>query len=106
MKPQLADAAVLVSCPCELITWRIGRREWGRSENSTRWIDKISASIRVVALTGTKDDNTSPSLASTYVDLLRARGIDATFQPIAEATHNSALRSPDVFDAIAKLLHR
>lgn len=106
MKPQLADAAVLVSCPCDLVSWRSGRREWSRSENPTRWAEKIAPSTRVIAFTGTKDDNTLPNLASTYIDLLRSRGIDATFHAIEGATHNSAPRSPEVFDAIAKLLHR
>jgi pimeloyl-ACP methyl ester carboxylesterase len=106
MKPQVVDAAVLVSCPCELVSWRSGRRQWGRSENPTRWAEKIPPSTRVIALTGTKDDNTSPNLAIAYVDLLRSRGLDATFQSIAEATHNSALRSPEIFDAIATLLPR
>jgi len=106
MKPQVADAAVLVSCPCDLVSWRSGRRPWDRSENPTRWAEKIPPSTRVIALTGAKDDNTSPNLASAYVDLLRSRGIDATFQSVAEATHNSALRSTEVFDAITKLLPR
>jgi predicted esterase len=108
MKPQLAEAAVLVACPCELVTWRTSRggREWGRSENPSRWAEKISPSTRVIALTGAKDDNTSPSLASQYVELLRSRGIDATFHLVAGATHNSALRSAEVVDAIARLLPR
>ena len=106
MKPQLADAAVLVSCPCELVTWRRGRREWGRSENPTRWAGKISLSTKVIALTGTKDDNTSPNLASAYIDVLKSRGIDAAFHAIGEATHNSAARSAEVFDAVAKLSRR
>jgi predicted esterase len=105
MKPQLADAAVLVACPCELVSWRRqqSRREWTRSENPTRWAEKISVSTRVIALTGSRDDNTPPDLARTYVDLLRSRGIDATFQVVAEATHNSAAESVEVYDAIAKL---
>ena len=106
MKPRLADAAVLVSCPCELVSWRSGRRAWGRSENPTQWAEKIPSSTKVIAFTGTKDDNTSPNLASTYIDLLRSRGIDATFHVIGEATHNSAARSAEVLDAIARLLRR
>jgi pimeloyl-ACP methyl ester carboxylesterase len=104
MKPQVADAAVLVSCPCELASWRSGRRPWSRSENPTRWAEKIRAPTKVIALTGTKDDDTPQSLARGYVDLLTSRGIDATFQSIEGATHNNALRSPEVFGAIAKLL--
>jgi pimeloyl-ACP methyl ester carboxylesterase len=105
MKPQLADAAVLVSCPCDLVSWRRerSRREWSRSENPTRWAEKISAATRVIAVTGSRDDNTPPNLATTYVELLRSRGIDAIFQAAAEATHNSAVESVEVHDAIAKL---
>jgi pimeloyl-ACP methyl ester carboxylesterase len=107
MKPQLADAAVLVSCPCELVSWRSsqGGRPWSQSENPTRWAKRISASTRVIALTGANDVNTSPNLASTYVDLLRSRGIDATFQFI-DAAHTNALESAEVLAAIAKLLPR
>jgi pimeloyl-ACP methyl ester carboxylesterase len=105
MKPQVAEAAVLVACPCELVSWRRrqARREWTRSENPTRWAEKIAASTRVIALTGSRDDNTAPDLAKTYVELLRSRGIDATFQAIDGATHNSAVESAEVYDAIARL---
>jgi pimeloyl-ACP methyl ester carboxylesterase len=104
MKPQLADAAVLVACPCELVSWRSGRRAWSRSQNPSGWIDKVSTSTKVVALTGTKDDNTSPDLAKIYVDLLKSRGVDAIFRPIVNSTHRSAFISPEVFDAISNLL--
>ena len=106
MKPQLADAAVLVSCPCDLVAWRSGRREWSRSENPARWAEKIPLTTKVVALTGTQDDNTSPHLASAYVDVLKSRGIDAAFHPVGKATHNSAARSAEVLDAVAGLLRR
>ena len=58
----------------------------------------------MVALTGAKDDNTLPELAKTYVEALRARGVDATFQLLADETHNSAFRSPEVFNAVRTLL--
>jgi predicted esterase len=106
MKPQLADAAVLVACPCELASWRSGQRAWSKSQNPIQWVDKVSTSVKVVALTGTKDNNTSPDLAKIYVDSLKSRGVDATFRPIVDATHNSAFSSPEVFDAISKLLPR
>jgi pimeloyl-ACP methyl ester carboxylesterase len=104
MKPKLIDAAVLVSCPCELNAWRAGRRQWNRSENPIKWVDGVDPSTRVVALTGAKDDNTSPDLASGYVEALRARGVDATFQLLADETHNGAFRSPEVSNAVHTLL--
>jgi predicted esterase len=111
MKPQLAEAAVLVGCPCELVSWRKhrGGSEWSRSENPTRWIEKISATTKVIALTGEMDDVTPPELARNYVDLLRSRGIDASFQIVPGTTHGGptgTLRSAEVVDAIASLLPR
>jgi pimeloyl-ACP methyl ester carboxylesterase len=104
MKPKLADAAVLVSCPCELGAWRAGRRQWSRSENPIKWVDGVDPSTRVVALTGAKDDNTPPELARMYVEALRARGVDATFRLLFDETHNSAFRSPEVSNAVRTLL--
>ena len=106
MKPQLAEAAVLVSCPCDLVAWRSGRRAWSRSEDPMHWADKVSPSARVVALTGSSDQNTSTELAKAYVEALRARGIDATFEAVRFASHDSALRASEVTDAVANLLRR
>ena len=105
-KADLADGAVLVSCPCELVSWRMGRRSWTRSENPTDWIGKISPSTRVIALTGTKDDNTPQSLAIAYVDALKARGIRAAFQPIPDGAHLGVLGAREVTEAIGTLLYR
>lgn len=106
MKPQLADAAILVSCPCDLVAWREGRGAWFRSENPIRWLGKVATTARVVALTGTNDGVTSPELGRIYVEGLKARGIDAVFRPIPGAGHGDALGSAAVSDAIAGLLCR
>ena len=107
MKPQLAEAAILVSCPCDLVAWRVGRRgsPW-ISENPIHWIKKVSAAAKVIALTGTRDNTTSPDLAKTYVEGLKARGIDAVLQPIPDEGHSDALGSAAVSDALARLLRR
>ncbi len=104
MKPKLIDAAVLVACPCDLVAWRAGRREWSRSENPIKWVDRVDPSAQVVALTGARDDNTLAELARRYVEALRAHGVDATFRLLADETHNSAFRSPEVFNAVRMLL--
>lgn len=112
MRPQLAEAAVLVGCPCELVSWRKhrGGSEWTRSENPIRWTEKIPATTKIIALTGELDDVTPPELARNYIDILRSRGIDASFQIVTGATHSGqksgALFSPEVFDAISRLLSR
>ncbi len=104
MKPKLIDAAVLVACPCDIVTWRAGRRSWDRSENPIKWAEQVAPSTRVAALTGTKDDNTLPELARAYVEALTLRGLRATFKPLSDETHNSAFRSPEVTNAIRTLM--
>ena len=104
MKPGLVDAAVLISCPCDLVAWRSGRRTWSRSEDPIKWVAQINKSTRMIALTGSRDDNTSPELARAYVDALRSRGVDALFQTLPDQTHNGAFRSPEVLNAVHHLL--
>ena len=104
MRPRLFDAALLVACPCDLVAWRSGRRPWGRSENPRAWAAKTDRGARVIALTGTADENTSPELARSYVGALQAIGVDAVFSPIEGATHNSSFRSPEVIAAVGRLI--
>lgn len=103
MQPGLIDAGVLVACPCDLVTWRVGRRAWTRSEDPIKWVEQIAPTARVIALTGERDDNTGPDLARQYVEALKARQINATFKPLPGETHNSAFRSPEVFAVIREL---
>lgn len=107
MKPQLADAAILVACPCDLPAWRVGRSRtpWS-SEDPMRWIEKVSLATKVVALTGSRDDTTAPALGMTYVEGLRARGIDASFQLVPDMGHIDVLGSSAISDATFRLLRR
>jgi pimeloyl-ACP methyl ester carboxylesterase len=107
MKPHLAEAAILIACPCDLVAWRTGRRgtAWV-SEDPMKWVDRVSSGTKVIALTGSRDNTTSPELGRTYVEALRARGIDATFQRIPGAGHIDVLSSPAVPEATSRLLRR
>lgn len=79
--PDLADAALLVSCPCDVPRWRSmrGRSAWTRSQSPDDFVETVPDAMAVIAVTGGRDDNTSPVLAQDYVAALRARGIDAAF---------------------------
>jgi pimeloyl-ACP methyl ester carboxylesterase len=103
--PGLADGVVLVACPCHLDDWRLARNRppWTRSESPHRWADKVPPATRVVAITGSADDNTSPGLARDYVRRLTERGIPARFEEIAGAGHNDAFRRPPVEAAVVEL---
>lgn len=104
MKPGLIDTALLVSCPCDLVAWRAGRRAWSKSENPPSWIDKIAPTTKVIALSGEKDDNTVPDLARNYIEALRARKIDATFQLVPKADHNSTFKPANTFAVLQGVL--
>lgn len=102
--PGLVHGAVLVACPCDLTTWRIGRSAWSRSEDPIKWVAKVPPSTRVIALTGERDDNTTPQLAKTYIDALQKLGVNAVYQGIPNEGHNSVFKSPQVPRAIESLL--
>lgn len=104
--PGLADAAVLVACPCNIAQWRIsrGRSAWTRSQSPDGWVGAVPARTRVVAITGGADDNTLPFLAERYVEQLVARGIAAQVEIVPGATHNGAFRDPAVARAVAALI--
>ncbi len=88
--PGLVQAAVLVSCPCDLARWRKDRNgsPWPRSESPSSYIGKVSTTTTVIAITGTDDDNTRPALAQDYVAQLSKRGVAAAFEPAEGAGHN------------------
>jgi pimeloyl-ACP methyl ester carboxylesterase len=104
MRPGLFEAAVLVSCPCDLVAWRVGRRPYSASEDPIRWADRVSTSARVIALTGAADRNTSPALARSFVDALVSRGIDARLTILPDRDHASAFAAPEVVDSVRQLL--
>ncbi len=106
--PGLADGVVLVACPCHLTDWRLGRNRslWTASESPHSWIDRIAPSTRIIALTGTGDDNTGPRLAQDYVKRATDRGLSARFEAIEGASHNAAFRSPQVTAAVVELATR
>ncbi len=88
--PGLIDAAILVSCPCDIQRWRSMNDRRPRaiqSESPSKFVDLIPATTKVVAVTGSRDDNTYPSLAIKYVASLQSRGLDARFVEVSGAGH-------------------
>jgi len=106
--PGLVDGAVLIACPCHLDDWRNARnrRLWTRSESPHRHASRVPPSTRVIALTGSADDNTFPSLARDYVRRLVDNGVVARFEQIEGTSHNSAFSSERVGAAVSELVSR
>lgn len=107
LQPQLAEAALLLACPCDMVAWRTGRsrRPWS-SEDPMRWVGNTRSSVKVIAMTGSMDGTTTPELGRNYVDRLKARGVAADFVLVPEAGHIDLIRWPVVSGATGSLLHR
>lgn len=104
MEPQLAEGALLIGCPCDMLAWRMGRsRTPWTSEDPLDWTGQVSPRTRVIALTGSEDVTTAPALARAYVGRLRARGIAADFQRVPDAGHIDVLKSPAIAAALSRL---
>ena len=87
--PGLAHAALLASCPCDLVAWRraMGRRPWPRSLNPIDYADKITKKTSIVAVTGRHDGNTRAELCRPYIERLQARGVSARLEIVEGAGH-------------------
>lgn len=107
MQPDLAEAALLIACPCDMVTWRAGRSRtpWS-SEDPLSWTTRVKPTARVTAYTGSDDRTTPPELAKTYIARLQARSLDASFVLVPEAGHIDILKSPVIRDALSAFLYK
>jgi len=105
--PGLVNAALLGACPCNVPDWRMrrrGRNNWGFSLSPHDFVDAVHEGTRIIAMTGSDDSNTYPDLARAHVKSLAARGIDARYIVVPEASHNGVARSGEFKSAIKQLL--
>lgn len=103
-RPGLLDAALLISCPCDIAGWlrSRGRPPWRRSLSPSHFVHRVPSSTRVLALTGAEDENTRADIARAYVSTLARRGVPAGFELVASAGHGFA----GIADAAAAALDR
>jgi predicted esterase len=86
----LAERALLIACPCDVGKWRAegGRRPWLYSLSPHSFVNKVPATAKIIAATGTADDNTRARLAEDYVASLVKRGVAAKFVSLPGSGHN------------------
>lgn len=67
-QPGLIDKAILVSCPCDVPTWRRkrNRKAWRNSQSPHQFAARVPAGTEIVLITGGADKNTPPYLANDY----------------------------------------
>jgi predicted esterase len=75
-RPRLMAGAVLTSCPCDIRSWKPG---WTSSISPLDTVREVANTAKIIAVTGSDDDNTAPAIAQRYVDALKSAGKDAAF---------------------------
>ena len=111
--PDLVNAAVIISCPCNLTSWRkyMGDKQptvsaWHDSVNSISpnlVVEKISKSMQVYVITGEADDVTPTGLSADYDRQLKKEGIKSNLIRIPKEGHEVSFHDI-VFTTVSGLL--
>lgn len=110
--PALANAALLVSCPCDVSAWRKHMLNlqknpiWLAPVHSLSPIDlagKVPRGIRVRMLVGGDDPVAPPELSQRYAKALRQQGDDVRLTIVPGLKHNILLE-PVVLEALKTLV--
>ena len=94
--PGAADVVILAACPCDVPNWRRHRRAqrgktgtgWKDSQSPHKFARKIPSGTKMIVITGTKDDNTLPKFARTYVGIAQKAGANITYLEPRGVTHS------------------
>jgi predicted esterase len=110
--PNLAQAALLVSCPCDLPAWRAHMKAvqhagiWDRPVRSLSPVDlaaRVAPGTRIRMIVGSADDVAPPPLTKAYATALARRGVEAQVSELAGKDHEIFLE-PGVQEQLAALV--
>lgn len=109
--PGVADAALLLGCPCDVPPWRDHRNAqrgrggpWVNSLNPLQFISGIPAGTPVVAVTGSQDDNTLPEFARRWVEQAAEKGVKSRYLNAVGFSHSSIQQWPDIHQKVNELV--
>ena len=105
--PDLANAALLSACPCNVPEWRTMRRgynNWTLSLSPHDFIDAIDQKTNVVTITGGDDDNTVSVLGRDYADTLKTNGLNARHVEVSGIGHDGIVKTQEFMSEILRLL--
>lgn len=106
--PDIAGEVVLVSCPCDVPTWRaymagkFSTPRWTRSVRSLSpqaLVANLSPNARVHIWVGAKDATAVPRFSEAFYDALRRRGIAADLHILPNRKHGILL-DPQVIKGV------
>lgn len=105
MFPQVANAAVLAACPCDLDNWVSyrGFRPWS-SEDPIKHTRELNKEVKVIAMTKVGDPNTKPIFSQNYIAALLKNGINAEFRMLSGNDH-STMNTNEVFKTVVEVLN-
>lgn len=110
--PTVADAALLLGCPCDVPRWRNHRNAqrgrggpWTNSLNPLDYISTIPSGTRVMAVTGSQDDNTLPEFAKRWVEKASSSGVHARYADAPDLNHSSIQQWPDIHSKVSELIN-
>jgi pimeloyl-ACP methyl ester carboxylesterase len=102
--PGKADAALLVSCPCDLPAWRThmqalqgGNRIWSAPIDALSpmdLVDRVPATTRVRLIVGDKDPVAPKGFSQRYADRLRQHDARVTVTVVPGLEHDILLEPP------------
>ncbi|HKW75951.1 MAG TPA: alpha/beta fold hydrolase [Terriglobales bacterium] len=110
--PSLVNAALMVSCPCDVPAWRKHMLE---VQKSPIWLEpvkslsplnlaeKIPRTVRVRMLVGADDPVAPPEFSRRYAEALRKHGDDVSLTVLPGLKHNILLQPP-VMEALREVV--
>jgi pimeloyl-ACP methyl ester carboxylesterase len=110
--PSEVNGALLVSCPCDVGSWRMHMFKkqvfpmwlWPvKSLSPLALADKVAPSIHVRMVVGSKDDVTPVNLTEEYAEALRKRGDDVQVT-IAPGLPHMMLLEPVAYEQLKELV--
>ena len=105
--PRLIDAAVLVSCPCDIARWLSERKKppWPASLSPLDYAGRVPRDTRVAVIAGSTDTNTFAAQAEDYVRALARRGVDARFVQVEGGGHGLSTLGAATAQAVEEFAH-
>lgn len=109
--PDLADAALLVSCPCDVALWRQhmlerthfrGFRGQIETLSPIDLVSDIRANVPVIMVVGTQDDVAPPGISERYQTAAVQAGKNVRLVQVKGKPHDMFL-DPEVFAQLARL---
>ena len=110
--PKLVDAALMVSCPCDVPAWR---SHMLRVQRNPIWLEpvkslspmdlaaKVPHTVHVRMVVGSNDPVAPPEFSERYADALRKQGDNVTLRVLPGLKHNILLE-PAVMEALKKVV--